>query len=265
MSIVFFRTQRKVLQPDDLSNTVKQPLTLVHVSDHSSKNSRWNSFHNVGYNIRNAEKGIGRYLKHGYYAAFLQYSYCKHRRGKMKFSDVVKNILSSTSYPMSPQEIRDQVKRKHPDSYGTPSHHRNVEKGHYKDLDHALLAQIYSLTGTSEIFNCDKSTKPMKISLFDFEKPVLKSSRGSDLEPIQGTCYKRRFGYHDKIREIRFIPLKHTWTHEGPRFSGWTLANNRMHSGSKKRCSFVAALFAAGEAKRWKFWLLDSNYDEHRI
>lgn len=77
----------------------------------------------------------------------------------MKFSDVVKNILSSNSNPMTPQEIRDQVKMNQPDFYGTPSHHRNVEKGHYKDLDHALMAQIYSLTGTCDIFQCNKSTK----------------------------------------------------------------------------------------------------------
>jgi len=120
----------------------------------------------------------------------------------MKFSDVVKKILSSTSDPMTPQEIRDQVKMKHPDFYGTPSHHRNVDKGHYKDLDHALLAQIYSLTGTSEIFHCDKSTKPMKISLSDLEKPVLRSSRGSEIEPIQRTSFKEKSEYHDKVREI---------------------------------------------------------------
>ena len=100
------------------------------------------------------------------------------------------------------RKIRDQVKMKHPDFYGTSLHHRNVEKGHYKNLDNALLAQIYSLTGTSEIFHCDKSTKPMKISLSDLKKPVLRSSRGSELEPIQRTSYKKKFEYHDKIREI---------------------------------------------------------------
>lgn len=120
----------------------------------------------------------------------------------MKFSDVVKIILSSTSDPMSPQEIRDQVKMKHPDFYGTPSHHRNVEKGHYKDLDHALLAQIYSLTGTSKIFHCDKSSKPIKISLSGFEKPELRSNGGSEIGPIYRISGKRKFEYDDNIKEI---------------------------------------------------------------
>jgi hypothetical protein len=104
----------------------------------------------------------------------------------MKFSEVVKNILSSTSDPMTPQEIRDQVKMKHPDFYGTSAHHRNVERGHYKDLDHALLAQIYTLTGTSDNFQCYKSTKPMKISISGLEKPSWQPRLGSNTETLCG-------------------------------------------------------------------------------
>lgn len=117
----------------------------------------------------------------------------------MKFSDIVKNILSSSSTPMTPQEIRDQVKMKHPDFYGTPTHQRNVEKGHYKDLDHALLAQIYTISGTSDIFKCDKSTKPMKIFLSGFEKTLQRSI------DISGAGVPRRIAkdnYNDKISEI---------------------------------------------------------------
>lgn len=120
----------------------------------------------------------------------------------MKFSDVVKKILSSTSDPMSPQEIRDQVKMKHPDFYGTSAHNRNVEKGHYKDLDHALLAQIYTLTGTSHIFQCDKNTKPMKISLSGFEKPLRQPKVVSERAPRHRVPAGRKVKYDDKIREI---------------------------------------------------------------
>ncbi|WP_435547194.1 hypothetical protein [Desulfobacterium sp. N47] len=120
----------------------------------------------------------------------------------MKFSDVVKNIVSSTSDPMTPQEIRDQVKMKHPDFYGTPAHHRNVEKGHYKDLDHALLAQIYTITGTSDTFQCDKSTKPMKISLTGFEKPLRRPMEVSGTAPRRIVPAERKTKYNDKIREI---------------------------------------------------------------
>ncbi len=120
----------------------------------------------------------------------------------MKFSDVVKNILSSTSDLMTPQEIRDQVKMKHPDFYGTPAHFRNVEKGHYKNIDHALLAQIYTLTGTSDTFLCDKNTKPMKISLVGSDKPLHRPSLSSESVPVHRVPDGRKANYEDKVREI---------------------------------------------------------------
>lgn len=120
----------------------------------------------------------------------------------MKFSEVVKYILSLTSDPMTPQEIRDHVKLKHPDFYGTPAHHKNVERGHYKDLDHALLAQIYTLTGTSDIFQCDKSTKPMKISISGLEKPSWRSMMDSNTENHRKVPAGKKINYNNKIREI---------------------------------------------------------------
>ncbi|MEK6776238.1 MAG: hypothetical protein AABY87_05060 [bacterium] len=83
----------------------------------------------------------------------------------MTFIDVVKNMLASTSEPITPQETRELIKKKFPQYYGTPSHISNVAKGHYKDLDHALLAQIYGLVRMNRSFFCDKTHKPMKISL----------------------------------------------------------------------------------------------------
>jgi len=86
---------------------------------------------------------------------------------KMSFTDAVKNILITESSTMTPQEIREIVKSKYPDFYGTESHQKNVERGNYQNLDHALLVQIYSLVGSNDAFFCDKSQKPMKISLID--------------------------------------------------------------------------------------------------
>ena len=83
----------------------------------------------------------------------------------MTFTDVLKSILASACGPMTPQEIREQIKREYPEHYGTPSHVRNVAKGHYKSLDHALLAQIYSLVRMNRSFSCDKNHKPVRISL----------------------------------------------------------------------------------------------------
>lgn len=120
----------------------------------------------------------------------------------MNFNDIIKEILSFTSDSMTPQEIKDHVKMKYPDFYGTPAHHRNVEKGHYKDLDHALLAQIYTLIGTNNNFQCDKSTKPMRVSLLISENIPQRRRVGGGAAPRRITSAPRKPKYDDKVREL---------------------------------------------------------------
>lgn len=100
----------------------------------------------------------------------------------MTFTDVLKALLGSTSGSMTPQEMREQIKREYPEHYGTPSHIRNVAKGHYKTLDHALLAQIYSLVRMNRSFSCDKNHKPVRISLNHHEAEPGPRSRASSKE-----------------------------------------------------------------------------------
>jgi hypothetical protein len=66
---------------------------------------------------------------------------------------------------MTPQQIRETIKGNYPDFYGTESHRRNVEKGHYKDLDHALLAQIYVASRTAGQIIVDKTQKPIRLTV----------------------------------------------------------------------------------------------------
>ncbi len=81
----------------------------------------------------------------------------------MKFIDLIRTILENHPNGMTPQQIRDYLKTKYPNYYGTEAHKRNVEKGHYNNLDHALLAEIYIATRqASDIFS-DRSTKPMTL------------------------------------------------------------------------------------------------------
>ena len=47
---------------------------------------------------------------------------------------------------------------------GTESHRRNVDKGHYKDLDHALLAQVYVAARSASNISVDKSQKSIKLT-----------------------------------------------------------------------------------------------------
>lgn len=76
--------------------------------------------------------------------------------------------LRNASRPLSPQEIRDAVKIHFPENYGTESHQRNVISGSYKDLDHALLAQIYTLSRNASWISRDTSVEPMLLSLSNF-------------------------------------------------------------------------------------------------
>ena len=84
----------------------------------------------------------------------------------MRFSDVLREILQTSRDGLTPQVIRERIKDEFPDHFGTEAHKRNVEKGHYKDLNHALLAQIYVSSRQASDIYTDKSTKPLRLSLF---------------------------------------------------------------------------------------------------
>jgi hypothetical protein len=83
----------------------------------------------------------------------------------LSFIDIIRQILWPHPEGMTPQQIRETIKADYPDFYGTESHRRNVEKGHYKDLDHALLAQIYGAAHTSRKIAVDKTQKPIRLTL----------------------------------------------------------------------------------------------------
>lgn len=82
----------------------------------------------------------------------------------MSFVELIRQILRAHPEGMTPQQLRDKIKTDHPDYYGTGSHRRNVEKGHYKDLDHALLAQIYVASRNAGQIAVDKSQKPIRLT-----------------------------------------------------------------------------------------------------
>lgn len=85
----------------------------------------------------------------------------------MKFRDGVRSLLSEHPEGLTPQEVRDLIKKRYPILYGTESHQRNVDKGHYKDLEHALLAQIYVVQKNASDIYSDRSQTPMKLFLVD--------------------------------------------------------------------------------------------------
>ncbi|MDF2077101.1 GIY-YIG nuclease family protein [Pseudomonas mendocina] len=122
--------------------------------------------------------------------------------------DAVKNALSKSESSLTPQEIRERIKLEHPQFYNTESHQRNVTKGHYKNTDHALLAQIYGLVRTKDEFFCDTSFKPMKISISRAEL-VEDLPEIEDFENTAGKVYILKTGTHTKDgKEI--IKIGHT-------------------------------------------------------
>lgn len=100
----------------------------------------------------------------------------------MEFAEAVFQILGASNVPLTPQQIREQIKEQFPHLYGTEVHRRNVDKGHYNHLDHALLAQIYSMVGTGSQFNRDKSVKPMRVSLIADEASENDANENYDSE-----------------------------------------------------------------------------------
>ncbi len=96
----------------------------------------------------------------------------------MKFSDLMREILNRHPDGLSPQEIRDTIKAEYPSFYGTEAHQRNVDKNHYKDLDHALLAQIYTASRSLSDVYADRSQKPMRLS-------ILSVSEGEEVDYVE--------------------------------------------------------------------------------
>jgi hypothetical protein len=83
----------------------------------------------------------------------------------LDLADLIKQMLRAHPEGMTPQQIRDTIKDSYPDFYATDSHRRNVEKGHYQNLDHALLAQIYRAYRTIGQIIVDKTQKPIRLAI----------------------------------------------------------------------------------------------------
>jgi hypothetical protein len=81
----------------------------------------------------------------------------------VSFFELIRQVLRAHPDGMTPQQLRDEIKAQHPDYYGTESHRRNVERGHYRDLDNALLAQIYVAGRSAAGIVTDRAQKPMKL------------------------------------------------------------------------------------------------------
>lgn len=85
----------------------------------------------------------------------------------MKYATAIRSILERAPSGLTPQQIRDAIKQNHPDLYDNPVARNNVARGHYKDLDHALLSRIYTASKSSKHYTRDESVEPIVVSLSD--------------------------------------------------------------------------------------------------
>lgn len=81
------------------------------------------------------------------------------------FLAAIRAMLSANPTGLTPQEMRRLIKSDYPFLYGTEAHRRNVARGHYADLEHALLAQIYSSCRNARDLLIDRTTKPLRYRL----------------------------------------------------------------------------------------------------
>jgi 5-methylcytosine-specific restriction enzyme A len=83
----------------------------------------------------------------------------------MEFREAVVRVLKDAGLPLTPQEIRDRIKQHFPSLYDTAAQRRSVESKHHSDVDHALLAQIYTFVGADPRFERDESVTPYRVAL----------------------------------------------------------------------------------------------------
>lgn len=109
----------------------------------------------------------------------------------MKLTEAVYQVISTADGPVTPQYVREEIKRRYPILYGTDAAKRNVEKGNYHDLEHALLAPIYTICRSDDRYFIDRSTRPFRVSVASNEavEDALDTSVGEDPEQETGTLY----------------------------------------------------------------------------
>ncbi len=103
-------------------------------------------------------------------------------RVNLSFTEVVRVILREHPAALTPQQIKSIVKISYPSYYGTESHVRNVEKGNYTDIDHALLAQIYLACRSAREIYADRSQTPHRMSI----EREIESGEVVESEQIEG-------------------------------------------------------------------------------
>ena len=121
--------------------------------------------------------------------------------------EAVIHVLSASSTPMSPTQIKDAIKVGFPHLYETERHREGIARGNYRNFDHGLLNDIYSIVQRSSEFNLDRSVRPMLVSLLTSEND--EAAPEEDYASDQGTVYVLSTGTYTRDGK-RIIKIGHT-------------------------------------------------------
>lgn len=129
----------------------------------------------------------------------------------MSLTEAVIEILEKNGAPLTPQQIKEKIKERYSQYYDTEAQRRSVEKRQCASIDHALLAQIYTIVGTGSRFARDRSVKPMLISLIPDEVEGVEEdlAAGEDYESDHGTVYVLSTGVYTETGQ-RIVKIGQT-------------------------------------------------------
>lgn len=126
---------------------------------------------------------------------------------QLSLSEAVRAVLAESAVPLSPAQIRDQIKLSHPYLYQTDAHRLGIERGNYQSFDHALLNHIYSLVVGNSNFIIDRSTKPLLVALPAEEQTH--ETFEENYEADQGTVYVLATGLYTQTGR-RIVKIGYT-------------------------------------------------------
>ena len=125
----------------------------------------------------------------------------------LTLAQAVRAVLAAAGVPLSPGQIRDEIKQKYPYLYGTQVHLDAIARGNFQNEDHALLNPIYSIVTRGDDFVTDRTSKPMRISLVT--EDTVDDSPAENYEADLGVVYVLATGlFTQEGREI--LKIGHT-------------------------------------------------------
>jgi hypothetical protein len=122
-------------------------------------------------------------------------------------AEAVRAVLTKSSRPLSPTQIKDLIKAEYPHLFQTEAQRVGIEKGNYQSFDHALLNPIYAMVTRGSDFVIDRSSRPMLVSLAT--EDVADEAPEENYEAELGLVYVLSTGMYTSNGK-RIIKIGHT-------------------------------------------------------